>query len=288
MLLLAIPLISLLSAQAALAQGNAERVPIPPAIVTPKIDGQYTPVDQLQFTEIGKQAVQKDPTLKPKYEWDDSTETQLLLYNATRALNKEFKPEWYVALKHYDKWLYAMVDAVSDTKVGEHAATEDTRQEIILWFSKFFEQPGYYVDFHFVSSGELQAGQIPNLTGTLLPLYDVLPFRYCKHNFSIAESPSYLRESNRRSANSAVPHLIFEFAFNLSVFKSKSDIINWSLSAWDINKDWLRAGVDVNLLGDQPVPEFQWETMALAGALLATGLLVQLGRARSVGKRSND
>jgi hypothetical protein len=285
MLLLAIPLIYLMPAQAVL--GNAEGAPIPPAIVTPKIDGQYTPVDQLQLTETGKQAVENDPTLKPKYEWGDSTEMQLPLYNATHALNTEFKPEWYVALKHDDKWLYAMIDAVSDAKVGEHTPTNDTRQEIIFWFDKFIsEGTSYYIDFYFVSSRELRAGKIPNLKGNL-PYYEVLPLGYYKQNFSIAESPSYLRESNHRSANSAMPHLIIEFTFNITVVKSKySDTISWDLSAWDINKDWLRTGADLNHLGDQPVPEFQWETIALAGSLLATGFLVQLSRARSVGKEN--
>jgi hypothetical protein len=56
-----------------LAYAKEEAVQVPPAIVRPNIDGKYTPVEELEFTDIGKLTVESNPSLMPKDEWDDST-----------------------------------------------------------------------------------------------------------------------------------------------------------------------------------------------------------------------
>lgn len=288
--LLAVILVLVFSQLAAinLPRGYASQInQIPPAIVTPKIDGKYTPVDQLNFTDIGKQAAQQDPTLMPKDEWDDSTEGKLGLENATWALNKTLRPEWYIDFKHDDKWLYAMVDAVSDTHVGSIGGKRDTRQDINFWFDKSVNETksGCYVDFYFLQEETLQSGKLQYLVGTV-PGYDVLPYKYYTYKFSIAEDPSDLRTGGSRAANSSVPHLMIEFAFDLSPLTQYSKTIRIEVSGSDVNLDVLGVGADFDLLGGQPVPEFQWSALVFPVSLLALTVLIRLAPVRSVGRKA--
>lgn len=290
--LLAVILVLVFSQLAAInvPRGYARIQQIPFAIVTPKIDGKYTPLDQVNFTDIGRQAVQQDPTLMPKDEWDDSTEAKMSLWNATdKGLSESFKPEWYVAFKHDDKWLYAMVDAVSDTHVGSVRGGHDTRQWVSFYFRKTAnEDSGYFVDFYFLQEKTLQSGKAPWYSlDPSVPWY-VLPSKYYNYKFSIAEDPSSLRTAGLRSANSSVPHIIIEFAFDLSPLTKYSNTTRIDVSGGDINLDILDIGAEFNLVSDQPVPEFQWSALVFPVSLLALTVLIRLAQARPAGRRDRD
>jgi hypothetical protein len=90
---------------------------IRPALIEPITDGQYTPVDSLQLTTLGKAKVAEDPSWMPKTEWDDGDEQKMenrILTNVPASF-----PEVYMRRKFYRDdasigHFSVIFDAVSD------------------------------------------------------------------------------------------------------------------------------------------------------------------------------
>jgi hypothetical protein len=99
--------------------------PIRPALIEPLIDGQYTPVDNLQLTALGKTKVAEDPSWMPTTEWVDGDDRRLDVYRLDHVAASY--PEVYMSRKFYrndaNELHYSMtLDAVSDKQVlkGDH------------------------------------------------------------------------------------------------------------------------------------------------------------------------
>jgi hypothetical protein len=244
-----------------------EAIQIPPAIVRPNIDGRYTPVEELEFTDIGKQTVEQNPELMPKNEWDDCI--------PRRYLPVIPKFEWYSSVKHDDKWLYMLIDAVSDTEVGERSSNRDTRQIVDFLFdtkNSGKDRPGaegvYYISLYFVSPTQLRAGDHFDLVcpSCNVPVPgNLLPPSAVKHKWSISESP-----------HSRTPHIMIETAFDLDIltkYYKDSQITRFHSMAKDINLTQGSFDANFNLLGEVPVPEgLDALTLAATPSIVAGGV----------------
>jgi len=221
---------------------------VPPAVVKPVIDGKYTPLENLEFTEIGKESPWRNQV---KNEWDDAVEAKYIVINP--GFPSESKPEWYIRLKHDEKYLYVLVDAVSDKEIGkvykEGNITRDSRQ----WFDFLFDtmnmgksDPGtpgvYWIGFEFMTKDYIKAG---NIYGNVLPPGNLLPSKYYKYAWSLSSSP-----------HSPEPHINLELAFDLPLLTKYNNIITYSSMGGDISFNLLEVGGKADLLGTTPIPEF--------------------------------
>jgi hypothetical protein len=252
---------------------------IPPAIIRPKIDGQYTPKEELELTDFGQQLVENDKTWMPKDEWSDAREMPYSLL--ARFLSNEYKPEWYISLKQDGKRLYSLVDAVSELKVGAKSAEtgyKDLRQNVSFVFdtnnTKITEitptsNGVYFIEFHFLSDdiNSLRSG--PSIyTGSPAPL---LPQKYYTYKAGIGISP-----------HSTTPHILIESSFDLDLLTKYTNTFDFRSFAEDINIDVLLVDGNFDFRGEQPLPE-----MENSGILLASALAI-LGAANYYQKNKNN
>src|SRR3989338_7345260 len=81
---------------------------LPPAILVPKLDGKFTPVKDLQFSDIGKNLSWKDQV---KHEYDDALKIQLYDFETKQPVDS------YLYLKVDEKYLYFMFDDIRDRTI---------------------------------------------------------------------------------------------------------------------------------------------------------------------------
>ena len=228
------------------AYGN-QTVTVPPAVVKPIIDGKYTPLDQLKYTEIGDKLPWKD---KVKHEWDDSVQGKYVMFYQLNPEKQE--PEWYIKLKHDEKCLYVLIEGVSDHEIGKVYKVDNIRKDSRQWFNFLFDtknvgksDPGtpgvYWLGLKFITDDQL--GPL-NLYGAKPP-GNLLPKQYYKCSASLSESPI-----------SSIPHIIIESAFDLGLLTKYYDTIFFSSTVKNININLLRYQNDINLLGTEPILEF--------------------------------
>jgi len=101
------------------AYGQSENVvEVPPALILPKIDGNYTSISELELSELGKELAKKDPNLMSQImdEWNyDAIEIKLL----PNPMGTAKAGEAYLRIK-YDKptdSFYGVIDHVSKRKI---------------------------------------------------------------------------------------------------------------------------------------------------------------------------
>ena len=258
-----VPTSKLLSAYA-----QEQVVSVPYAIVRPNVnDGKYTPVEELELTEIGKQAVANNPKLMPQHEWDDSTAAKYAVLQRS-TLHEQSNPEWYLALKHDERRLYLLLDAISELGVGESSGDVDRRQSVAFLFDtdktpisivKNGTPNSYYAFFYFLSNEKLESG-IPSYMQGLYPGVP-LPSEYYEYNWSISESPpNVLRQSGPSK-----PHIIIEASFDLSELTKSSSTVYIQSRGIDMHANGLGVESNFNLLSAQVVPETPWPEIVLAG-----------------------
>lgn len=245
-----------------------EVVGVPYAIVRPNVnDGKYTPVEELELTEIGKQAVANNPKLMPQHEWDDSTAGKYTVLQKS-TLREQSNPEWYLALKHDERRLYLLLDAISELAVGESSGDVDRRQSVSFLFDtdktpisivKNGTPNSYDVFFYFISNDKLESG-IPSYMQGSYPGVP-LPREYYEYNWSISESPPKALQQSGPSK----PHIIIEASFDLSELTRKSSTVYIQSRGIDEHINGLGVESNFNLLSAQVVPETPWPEIALAG-----------------------
>ena len=254
-----------------------EVVEVPYAIVRPNVnDGKYTPVEELELTEIGKQAVADNPKLMPQHEWDDSTAGKYAVVQPSTLVEKS-NPEWYLALKHDERRLYLLLDAISELAVGESSGDVDRRQSVSFLFDTdktpiSIVQNGtpnsYDVFFYFLSNEKLESGIPSYMEGLYLGV--PLPREYYEYNWSISESPP----NALRQSGPSKPHIIIEASFDLSELTKKSSTVYIQSRGVDIHTGLLGVESNFNLSSDQVVPETPWPEIALAaGTSIGAGAL---------------
>ena len=246
------------------AYAQEQEVVVPYAIVRPNVnDGRYTPVEELELTEIGKQAVAHNPKLMPQYEWDDSTVGKYTVLQKS-TLREQSNPAWYLALKHDERRLYLLLDAISELGVGELSGEVDRRQSVSFLFDtdktpisivKNGTPNSYDVFLYFLSNEKLESG-IPSYMQGSYPGVP-LPREYYEYNWSISES---LRQSGLFK-----PHIIIEASFDLSELTKNSSTVYIQSRGNDEHINILGVENDFNLLSAQVVPETPWPEIALAG-----------------------
>jgi hypothetical protein len=188
----------------------------------------------------------------------------LLEGNISSLIDPQSNPEWYLWLKHDEKYLYALIDAVSDKEVGRVDSHADRRQAI--WFLLSTNntplnkidvgtKDAYFVELHFVSEKKLEGGSI--LQGIPNPGI-ILPRKYYKCNWSISGSRLH-----------PDPHIMIETAFDLGLLTKYYNTIFMLSRAWDIYINQMGLEGDLNLKGEVPVPEFPipWREIVLAGGI---------------------
>ena len=252
-----------------------EVVEVPYAIVRPNVnDGKYTPVEELELTEIGKQAVANNPKLMPQHEWDDSTAGKYAVLQPSK-LGEKSNPQWYLALKHDERRLYLLLDAISELGVGESSGNVDRRQSAGFLFDtdntpisqvKNGTPNSYYVFFYFLSNEKLESG-IPSYMQGLYPGVP-LPREYYEYNWSISESPP----KALRQSGPSKPHIIIEASFDLSELTKKSSTVYIQSRGVDMHTNVLGVESNFNLSSAQVVPETPWPEIALAaGTAIGAG-----------------
>jgi hypothetical protein len=252
-------------------------VEVPYAVVRPNVnDGKYTPVQELELTEIGKQAVANNPKLMPQHEWDDSTVGKYAVLKPS-TLGEQSNPEWYLALKHDERRLYLLLDAISELAVGESSGAVDRRQSVGFLFDtdntpisqvKNGTPNSYNAFFYFLSNKTLESGIPSDVQGSYPGV--PMPREYYEYNWSISESPPKALQSGPSK-----PHIIIEASFDLSELTRNSRTAYIRSRGLDNHTNVLGVENDFNLSSAQVVPETPWPEIALtAGIGIGLGALV--------------
>jgi len=238
-----------------LQSGTSSPVEVPPAVVQPNIDGRYTPLQDLKLTSLGQQLAEQDKAWLPTDEWsNDSVQIKYSLFY--KPLKEPYTPEWYISLKQDGKWLYVLVDAVSETRMGEKSARtgyKDRRQGVTFAFDTentpwnqltFSTQTLYSMTFRFLSPDvtSLQCCAMPYVSSK----WPALPAGHYQFKASLTDSP-----------HSSVPHIVIEIAFDLDLLTRFYSTFGFRSYASDYSIELLAVDGEFNFRGEHSIPELR-------------------------------
>ena len=250
---------------------KAHALNVPLAVFKPKIDGKYTPLEELEVNEIAKNSEWLDEV---EDEWNDTLEVRYKMW--LRGIDPDTKPEWYLRLKHDEEFLYMILDGVSDRQIGEKVGRRDSRQMFDFWFDTMNAGPSsitgvYRMELYFTSPDNLAFGQKYHITGIVPSL---VPRESCSYDWSISESP-----------RSSAPHIIIEIAVDLKLLTKYLGTIECSSCVFDVDINALRYENFLDLLGKDMIPELKLDAIqALRQANASIEQAVAEGRTEGIDK----
>jgi hypothetical protein len=221
-------------------------IEVPPAVVEPKIDGRYTPLEELQLTSLGKQQAAEYAKEMPSSEWDDAIEVKWTLGTVWGVY---LNTQWYSRFKQTDKWLYILTEAPQDYEVGKVTGNKDRRQFLWMVFDRkntgdlSMGAPGYYwLWFQVISADTVTAGAPPYG----LVWHPTMPREYYEWGWSISGSPRFEQ-----------PHLMIECAINLGVLTQYASTIRIEFysSSFDGTSFSIPWNTNLDLTGQHSIAE---------------------------------
>jgi len=186
-----------------------------PALVIPQVDGEYTPVEELERTELGKEKEGEGWTFN--HEWEDAR--LIPLRNAF---------EWVhgvgnFAMKHDENWLYGIIDFISDKNIdgGMCFISVDTTnnggdlpQTDDYLFAGEWQTRGSPILYCYMRQGTGKETEVDGWGNTL------------------RMKDASMACSKAASPRSDVEHSIYEFAISKKYF-GNSSVAGVYLSVWD-------------------------------------------------------